>query len=30
LKAMDVDVFITNFFYVDPSIFTCWLEGLTR
>lgn len=27
---MDVDVFITNYFYVDPEIFQCWLEGLTR
>lgn len=30
LLNMDVDVFITNFFYVDPEIFQCWLEGLTR
>lgn len=27
---MDVDVFITNYIYVDPEIFSCWLEGLTR
>ncbi|CRK98577.1 CLUMA_CG012074, isoform A [Clunio marinus] len=26
---MDVDVFITNYIYVDPEIFSCWLEGLT-
>lgn len=25
-----VDVFITNYIYVDPEIFSCWLEGLTR
>lgn len=27
---MDVDVFITNYIYVDPEIFSCWLDGLTR
>lgn len=25
-----VDVFITNYIYVDPEIFACWLDGLTR
>ncbi|XP_070508439.1 acidic fibroblast growth factor intracellular-binding protein B [Chironomus tepperi] len=26
---MDVDVFITNYIYVDPDIFRFWLDGLT-
>lgn len=26
---MDVDVFITNYIYVDPDIFGFWLDGLT-
>jgi hypothetical protein len=26
---MDVDVFITNYIYVDPEIFLFWLDGLT-
>lgn len=25
-----VDVFITNYIYVDPEILSCWLEGLAR
>lgn len=31
IAMMDVvDVFITNYIYVDPEILSCWLEGLAR